>query len=33
MGGLIMVMCAVGMRWKRGEKSVEKKRDSRFFIY
>ena len=26
-----MVMCVVGMRWERGEKSVEKKRDRRFF--
>ena len=28
-----MVRCVVGMRWKRGEKSTEKKRDSRLYIY
>ena len=27
-----MVMCVVGMRWEIGEKSVEKKRDRRFYI-
>ena len=28
--GFTLVTCVVGMRWKRGEKSTEKNRDSRF---